>query len=66
MDPTECGHKKVGGEQKKYQQTNMLMVGKHTYLHILTVHLDDWCDRGQPWDTWDFLGGLGNIFLTQF
>eukprot|EP00092_Neocalanus_flemingeri_P017694 GFUD01019140.1.p1 GENE.GFUD01019140.1~~GFUD01019140.1.p1 ORF type:complete len:354 (+),score=85.06 GFUD01019140.1:245-1306(+) len=29
--------------------------GKHTYLHILTVHLDDWCSRGQAWDTWNYL-----------
>jgi len=26
--------------------------GKHTYLHILTVHLDDFCGRGTAWDTW--------------
>jgi len=29
--------------------------GKHTYLHILTVHLDDWCARGKAWDTWNYL-----------
>ena len=30
--------------------------GKHTYLHILTVHLDDFCGRGTAWDTWNNLG----------
>ena len=30
--------------------------GKHTYLHILTVHLDDFCGRGTAWDTWKNLG----------
>merc|ERR1719319_1634285 len=29
--------------------------GKHTYLHILTVHLDDFCSRGSAWDTWQNL-----------
>jgi len=29
--------------------------GKHTYLHILTVHLDDWCEEGVSWDTWNNL-----------
>jgi len=29
--------------------------GKHTYLHILTVHLDDMCAKGQAWDTWNNL-----------
>jgi len=29
--------------------------GKHTYLHILTVHLDDFCAKGTAWDTWNNL-----------
>jgi len=29
--------------------------GKHTYLHILSLHLDDFCNRGQSWDTWNYL-----------
>jgi len=29
--------------------------GTHTYLHILTVHLDDICDRGEAWRTWQNL-----------
>ncbi|XP_023337870.1 putative vacuolar protein sorting-associated protein TDA6 [Eurytemora carolleeae] len=29
--------------------------GKHTYLHILTVHLDDFCDKGVSWKSWENL-----------
>ena len=30
--------------------------GKFTYLHILTVHLDDYTERGVQWQTWNNLG----------
>jgi len=29
--------------------------GVHNYIHILTVHLDDVCERGLAWDTWNNL-----------
>jgi len=29
--------------------------GKHTYVHILTVHLDDYTERGENWNTWEHL-----------
>lgn len=31
------------------------MEGKHTYLQILTVHLDDYTDKGTLWKTWENL-----------
>jgi len=38
--------------------------GKHTYLHILTVHLDDFTERGSRWNTWQNINiyEMGNTF----
>ena len=56
------GLKKVSTYFQKYFWENLnfywwpMKKGKHTYLHILTVHLDDFCGRGTAWDTWKNLG----------
>ena len=30
-------------------------LGKHNYLHILTIHLDDFCEKGEAWNSWQNL-----------
>ncbi len=37
--------------------------GKHTYLQIFTVHLDDFTDKGTLWKTWE---NLGNKSVTRY
>ena len=37
-------------------------LGKFTYLNILTVHLDDFTERGVQWKTWQ---NLGEYFLFK-
>ena len=37
--------------------------GRHTYLHILTVHLEDECEAGKPWQTWDNLGTYWEVLI---
>jgi hypothetical protein len=37
--------------------------GKHTYLQIFTVHLDDFTDKGTLWKTWE---NLSNLLVTYW
>jgi hypothetical protein len=54
--------------KKKFYDTIAISFcsGKHTYLQILTVHLDDYTDKGTMWKTWENLSKFAYYYFLFF
>jgi hypothetical protein len=54
----------IDANKRKVLSNIMSFTGKHNYL-TLVIHLDDYCERGTAWKTWENLVFLDASLPTE-